>query len=302
MKTPRRNTDWGFTLIELLVVISVIGILTALLLPAIAMVREAANRASCQNNLKQLGLALRAYTVTWDVLPPSRIKWYDSSNREVLHSWTPIGLAYCEQSALADLYNHEKHWKDTANRTLVQTSVNLYICPSTKQSNRVDRFTGAATSDYGVVNEVKLDYYDGVGMAPPSVRVGAMTRWDATRLQDVTDGLSHTMLLTEDGGRPDLWTRGRPIRNQTTADGNGWADPDSGFSISGLLEDGVTFGGPCVVNCTNNSEIYSFHSGGFYSLFCDGSVQFKSDSIDHRVLTSLVTRSGSELIRETPEG
>jgi prepilin-type N-terminal cleavage/methylation domain-containing protein/prepilin-type processing-associated H-X9-DG protein len=292
----------AFTLIELLVVIAVIGLLMGLLLPAVNMVREAASRSSCMNNLKQLGLALRSYEVTWNVLPPSRIRWFDQSRREVLHSWTPIGLAYCEMSALADLYNYDKHWKDPANVTIVQTKISIYTCPSTKRSDRFDRFTGAASSDYGVVNEVKLDYYDGVGLKPPALRVGAMTRWEATRLQDVTDGLSHTILITEDGGRPDLWRKGRSVRDEFTADGNGWADPDSGFSISGLSDDGVSFGGACVANCTNNSEIYSFHPGGFHALYCDGSVRFSSSSIDHAVLTSQVTRAAGEMTRENPEG
>lgn len=290
----------GFTLIELLVVIAVVGILMGVLLPAMAMVREAASRASCQNNLKQLGIALRAYTLVWDVLPPSRIRWVTPANREILHSWTPIGLAYCEQSVLADQYNYEQHWKDPGNRTVVRTAVNIYVCPSTKKSDRVDQFTNAATSDYGVVNEVKLDYYDGVGLAPPVDRAGGMTRWNPTRLQDITDGLSHTFLITEDGGRPDRWSRGRPVSGQSTVNGNGWADPDSGFSISGVLEDGITFGGPNVVNSTNDSEIYSFHPGGFHALYCDGSVHFHSDSIDHRIVTARVTRAGGEQQQESP--
>jgi prepilin-type N-terminal cleavage/methylation domain-containing protein/prepilin-type processing-associated H-X9-DG protein len=296
-----RYRAWtGFTLIELLVVISVMGLLMSLLLPAVGMVREAASRTSCMNNLKQLGLALRSYEVTWESLPPSRIRWFDQNRREVLHSWTPIGLAYCEMSALADLYNYDKHWKDPANQTIVQTKIHLYTCPSTRRSERFDRFTGAASSDYGVVNEVKLDYYDAVGQKPPFNRLGAMTRWEATKLKDVTDGLSQTILIAEDGGRPDLWRKGKPMPNEATDNGNGWADPDSGFSISGVSDDGVSFGGACVVNCTNNSEIYSFHSGGFHSLYCDGSVRFTSSSVDHAVLTAQVTRAANETTRANP--
>jgi prepilin-type processing-associated H-X9-DG protein len=112
-------------------------------------------------------------------------------------------------------------------------------------------------------------------------------------LQDITDGLSHTIIVAEDGGRPELYYGRQQVAGQTTKNGNGWADPDCNFSVSGILEDGFP-GGPCVINCTNDSEIYSFHPGGSHFLFCDGSVRFVSDSVDGALLTAQVTRAGGE--------
>lgn len=299
-RTSKARNTAAFTLIELLVVIAIIGLLIAILLPALNSVVEATRAASCKSNLKQIGLALQTYESTWSVLPASRMRWRDPIGREILHSWTPAGLSYCEQTALADQYNFDKHWKDPSNRTVVQTAVNIYVCPAAPGSRRFDLLTGAATGDYGAVHEVKLDFYDTVGIPAPPIRAGAMTRWVTTARKDITDGPSKTILVTECAGRPDLWHKQRQIANRTTRDGNGWADPDCGFSVSGVLDDFEIEGGRCVVNCTNDSEIYSFHSGGVMVLYCDNSVRFLSEHVDYRLVTSLVTRAGEETVLDVP--
>lgn len=295
----RRRPRMGFTIIELLVVILVIGLLAAMLFPALQAVMELTRGNACRNNLRQIGLALRGYESTWDVFPPSRIRWRDETGRDILHSWTPSILGYCEQKALADQYNYDRHWRSNDNGTVVKTFVSLFVCPSTSNQRRVDLFTGAASGDYGAINEVKLDYYDALGIEPPLVRAGAMTRWLPTARKDVTDGDSHTILIAEDAGRPEWWIRRKSISTKPTRDGNGWADPDCGFSVSGVTEDGMFEGGQCVLNCSNDSELYSFHNDGLYALFADGSVRFLSEQIHHQTLVALVTRAGEELLANT---
>jgi len=279
----------GFTLVELLVTIAIIGILIALLLPAVNVAREAARRSSCLNNLRQVSLALTMYEHTVGTFPPSRV------TKPKLHSWTTFVLPYLEAKAVGADYRFDKHWLDPINRPIVQTPMPVYTCPSSPQG-RFDRFTKAATGDYGVTNEVKFNYFEANSLPEPEIRAGALTKEKHTKSAQITDGLTHTLLVTECCGRPELYQLSRHIEDQVAADGNGWADPDCSFSVSGTTLDGVIFGGPCVINCTNDSEIYSFHPGGANAAFCDGSVRFLSQTIEHTVLTSLVTRAGNEVV------
>src|SRR5262245_37323780 len=125
--TPRSQTRLsGFTLIELLVVIAIIAVLIGLLLPAMHKVREAANRMSCQNNLKQIGLALMNYESTHKRSPPSRLQVSNS----VAHSWATLILPYIEQDNLYARYNRDANWPQNA---VTVVPVKTYSCPSTPE-------------------------------------------------------------------------------------------------------------------------------------------------------------------------
>jgi prepilin-type N-terminal cleavage/methylation domain-containing protein len=133
---PRQARRHGFTLIELLVVIAIIAVLIGLLLPAIQMVRESANRVSCANNLKQLGLAMHAYHDANDRLPPSRLDVGKAT-------WAVLILPYIEQDNLYRQWDLSKSYYDQ-NAVARQSPVKTYFCPSRRTAG-----TSPTTSTYG---------------------------------------------------------------------------------------------------------------------------------------------------------
>jgi prepilin-type processing-associated H-X9-DG protein len=122
-----------------------------------------------------------------------------------------------------------------------------------------------------------------------------MTSKRIRRIQ-ITDGTSQTFLVVEDGGRPELWRMGQPATGKANAPG--WADPNLEIALDG--SDTLTTGngqgfGPCVMNCTNDNEVYSFHPGGANFAFADGSVRFIRESIKNTTFAALVTRSAGDI-------
>jgi prepilin-type N-terminal cleavage/methylation domain-containing protein/prepilin-type processing-associated H-X9-DG protein len=308
----------GFTLIELLVVIAIIAILIGLLLPAVQKVREAAARVKCQNNLKQIGLGMHNYESTYGGLPPTRT---DGSTAGApyypyKHAWTAALLPYIEQTASFNLYSYQADWNNPTNYQAIRTTLALFNCPTTPVQPRFDTTIVAqpAAGDYNAVNAVKwyvaiaMFGYPGLNMNsdPDDPRlVGAMRRNQVTKFTAITDGLSNTLLVVEDAGRPTFYNASRqpyPEGTRTDVDGTmqyykqgGWADPGGAFSLDGATPNG-DIPGDCPMNCTNNSEIYSFHPSGANVVLADGSVRFLKDSISMLTLAKLITRSGGEVI------
>lgn len=288
-----RGARAGFTLIELLVVIAIIGILIALLLAAVQRVRESANRMTCANNLRQLALALHTHHDALRAFPAA------AQTTPTLHGWGSSILPYIEQDALHRRYDVKRNWYDPVNQPVVGTQLSLMQCPSVPGGPRLA--TGklgmvhwsAAASDYGAfrsVHPLLLDegYVEYVGDAS-----GVMAVNRRTRLTDVLDGSSNTLLIVEIAGRPERREMGRVIAGKKSR-GAAWADAVNATTLTGYDRATGFFLGDCAVNCSNNGGIYAFHSGGANVALADGAVRFLRQDSGIRLVAALVTRAGGE--------
>jgi prepilin-type N-terminal cleavage/methylation domain-containing protein/prepilin-type processing-associated H-X9-DG protein len=308
--SPRRK---GFTLIELLVVIAIIAVLIGLLVPAVQKVRDAAARMQCSNNLKQLGLAFHTYHDTHKAFPPAYT--IVTSPTVNSHAWGAYLLPYIEQDPLWKRYNITQPFLTPANQAVVTTHLALHQCPSAPTANRLYPFTlpagavpglpalrwQASASDYGVTSGVLGAFWD-IVVGPPAggTRHGALRVNQPTRVLQIQDGTSNTILLAEIAGRPDLYRKGAFIASNAT-EGAGWGDPLNGENwMAGSLHDGTGPRGPCAINCTNQSgrNLYSFHTGGVNIVLCDGSVRFLPESTPARIVAFLITREKGEVIND----
>jgi prepilin-type N-terminal cleavage/methylation domain-containing protein/prepilin-type processing-associated H-X9-DG protein len=317
----------GFTLIELLVVIAIIAVLVGLLVPAVQKVREAANRMSCSNNCKQLGLAAHNYASTYDGnLPPARVSnaggraIFGNSNRSTLVFLLPFieqDNLYKQYMALVEKYPtstgaNRRNWNHADMRPIYQAQVKTFLCPSSpvnpKTDNSpatwaaVDSYINAGISDYNVCNGVEIGATSGYGLGFIKLNLNEGNRWGMlqnnlpTKITDCTDGTSNTILLVEDAGRPKVYAKGR-LRTDSYqwTSGAPWAANDGQFALHGFTTDGMISGGPCAINCSTANEIYGFHSGGCNVSMGDGSCRFLRESIDITTVAAMITRNGGEV-------
>jgi prepilin-type N-terminal cleavage/methylation domain-containing protein/prepilin-type processing-associated H-X9-DG protein len=312
MKRPARS---GFTLVELLVVIAIIGILVALLLPAVQAAREAARRAQCQNHLKQISLAFHNFESAMKKLPLA----YTDTTANGANNWMPFLLPYIEQQNLVQSYDVNVDWWRAPNRAIVAEQLKIVQCPSTPQPNRIQdkpeasppNKTGACGDFFtpaGVHADINLSLPAGKQFNPAGDLRGAICWFSATnmsnRFADVTDGTSNTVLLGECAGREDVY-RGRtkyPVNYtgpKIRARGGAWATTDNAYEIGQRKPWDASFGTiPGQVMINNSNEwghcFYSFHAGGANFGFADGSIRFLGESTDLYLLGVQVTRGGGE--------
>lgn len=288
----------GFTLIELLVVIAIIAILIALLVPAVQKVRESAARLQCQNNLKQIGLGLHNYHDTHKAFPPG------VTTTAPLTCWTALVLPYIEQGNLANTYNYKVNWN--VNTAADQMPIPIFICPSDPLGTHTDTVNynfAPSVGDYQSINEIK--YFVGINCfnlpgntAKGNPLLAGVLTWNTTTpILSITDGASNTIMIAEDAGRPNLYGAGAKLISTAAglSPGGAWADPSGPYSIDGSLPNG-TVPGTCALNCSNNNEVYGFHTGGANAVFADGSVHFLDQSMSLCLLAALCTRAGGEVI------
>ena len=301
----------GFTLVELLVVIAIIGILVGLLLPAVQSAREAARRTQCMNNLKQFGLAMHNHESAYKVFPQSRP--FDKAGGRT--SWCIVVLDFIEQSNLANLYDKNIRWNVGSNVTAGQTAIPIFICPSSPagSTRRPAAGTGSdvdgrsmGPSDYIVMHRLRHRFYNAHGLVNPlgtADHEGVLVADRQTKIGSILDGTTNTMLIMEDAARPN-WYVFR--RDQGTIlprpDGFGWTDPDGGAGsmdgtdqLTGAINGGSGTG-RCIMNCNNDSEPFSFHTGGMNVAMADGSVRFLSQNISAATFAALLTPRGGEVL------
>jgi prepilin-type N-terminal cleavage/methylation domain-containing protein len=246
MNAPIKKRN-GFTLVELLVVIAIIGILVSVLLPAVQAARESARRSSCQNNLKQLALAVHSFNDTFGYLPAA-VRPVSGGVRVGVLTFL---LPYLEKNTLYNAYDQSVNWDagttnvgyTDPNVTIAKTILPTFLCPS---SNGPDRRDGdpdltawqpneVAVTDYGATIAIDVALLQnslvpgnplsdattkptnianntGSTSAPtvvPSAAVGILDRNSTPRFADVKDGLSNTILFAESAGRPSQYIRGK---------------------------------------------------------------------------------------------
>jgi prepilin-type N-terminal cleavage/methylation domain-containing protein len=193
----------GFTLVELLVVITIIAVLIGLLLPAIQFAREAARRAQCVNNLKQLGVAVQNYALTMQGLPPSAIIWKGPGGTILTNDFGPFTriLPYIEQGNVYDQADPQGLYTNTSvfaasNNVVIQ----LLLCPSDPNQDPIQNSTFGFTTgnNYGFSMGdwyVWLGFNNGQNGGPPTrsaIGVNLSRRW-----AEFTDGMSNTLLMAE---------------------------------------------------------------------------------------------------------
>jgi prepilin-type N-terminal cleavage/methylation domain-containing protein/prepilin-type processing-associated H-X9-DG protein len=307
----------AFSLTELLVAVAIIGTLVSLLLPAVQQAREAARRSACQNNVRQMGLALHSFEAARGYYPASGWTVASPANPDgKFIGWRAFLLPYVEQIALYGAYDPTSHWWEGVNLQLADKRLKLFLCPSVGERALVTSAIAKpprpamsflqplAGADYealmGVQPVVNPALY-----ATSQANRSVLFRNAMTRAAEITDGSAQTILVVECGGRP-LVFRGRTRRPDLANDqGQGWIDSESGFSFDGASDDGAFQGlgpqfTPRAINATNENEPYSFHAGGAYGLFADGHVAFISQAIPLELFAALSTRAGGESLADAP--
>ncbi len=274
-----RHRNRGFTLVELLVVIAIIGVLVALLLPAVQAAREAARAAQCKNSMRQVGLALHNYHDTYFRLPPGWIG--DAPEGTPGWGWMVSILPQLEQTALHDsVIQRNLPIADAANQRAREQVLKLFLCPSdpTPQLNLL-----TADDDTPLFRVSRSNYVGVFGTLEveddPTAGDGTFYFLSPTRFADITDGLSNTMLVGERGTRLgfSLWQGVVPGAAEAMVRIVGTGDHTPNHPLHHF------------------DDFSSFHPSGVHFAVADGSVRRIDDHIDLAVYQSLLTRANGEL-------
>jgi prepilin-type N-terminal cleavage/methylation domain-containing protein/prepilin-type processing-associated H-X9-DG protein len=312
-RTPQST---GFTLIEVLVVITIVGLLIALLLPAIQAAREGARRVQCQNNLKQIGLALNQYHDAWHVFPAAYLPYFSFINNDELGAglaWGVRILPYLEQQALYNTVNFN-FLIDSGQTTALSSSLTVYLCPSAGGGEKPIEIApsvwlnGPAPAQYvasaGWIDSTHIDagrQIPGTGVFFPNGHVAIV---------DIIDGTSTTLMVGERSRNvaDAIWSM---VSGNSRLSGSfctkgtwsvqscvsdiflviGRTGPSSDI-VSGDIPQGATPN----ARGAGADGFWSHHPGGCSFLFGDGSVRFVKETVTAGVFQALATRGGGEAI------
>lgn len=295
----RNRRRAGFTLIELLVVIAIIAVLIALLLPAVQQAREAARRSQCQNNLKQIGLALHNYHDVYNKFPMAYVRPdpADQSDNIEGWGWHVMILPFVEQNNLFDQLGVTRNTlrdflaaagSNPQNAALLQTRLPMYLCPSDGNDGLVHQnrhFGGGLGTNAGGLGQFRpgaTNYMACRGTRDQIARNvdtwGVFFHNSSVTIGGITDGTSNTIFVGEREtrvGRAGSWVG---VRNP---DGNGsrgiWYNIGQVRSIMNASDPPFNWGSPNGAGTGFSSE----HTGGAQFLLGDGSVRFISENIQH---------------------
>lgn len=327
---PRR----AFTLIELLVVIAIIGILIALLVPAVQKVREAADRTQCQNNLKQLALAAHNYHDTNTFFFSARA----SSSPQYGHM-VPL-LPYIEQGNLANGFNASAAggFADPVNQGIANTYLDIVRCPSNptpfrpikmRKSSKTGKSYGDFITTTGTTKNANdptiltgwgCDYWTNHGISsstyslayPGSSSPASIFAGTKPKMAWVTDGLSNTTMFLEHAGYDTHYVFGvgmpMPPSDLTLDQPGAWGTwlGWCAFTVQGYSSytpatyptnlANIPAGTQCAINCNNSQGVFGFHSPGAHVAMADGSVRLLTTSTSVATLMALVSRASGEIV------
>ncbi|QDU61969.1 hypothetical protein Pan216_28350 [Planctomycetes bacterium Pan216] len=302
-RTPR---ILGFTLIELLVVIAIIGVLVGMLLPAVQEAREASRRMSCQNHLKQIGMAMHGYHDAHNMLPKADNQGATDPTRTSAGPNIAI-LPYMDQTYLQQQYDFNTAYDVAPNDELRDDMPSVFICPSNPAGGQVTERTGYQASDYVYLRNAR-DWENATAM---------MEGGRYTKFSQATDGLSKSIMVYESAGRAHWYIYGTKMSVEWDYySGSGaWGEEieawsshySAGWFFPAFItldasnpagtDPTISWTGSTIINVSNfYAAPYSFHFGGTHLGMGDGSVRFVAEYVDLDFLAALTSCDGGEII------
>jgi prepilin-type N-terminal cleavage/methylation domain-containing protein len=291
MHHKRSRSGRGFTLVELLVVIAIIGILVALLLPAVQAARESGRRTQCKNNMKQIGIAMHNYHDSLKIFPPGFV----SNNPGVPNStswcrsggvqrapWTVLILPFMEQENLYNQFDFNVPFQATSNQMTppndaVMVPMQVYRCPSDVRFNETNRFLN---SYFGVQGGGAAPDCGNSGCSAPNERgmyiSGMLFAGSQVGFNDVMDGTSNVFMIGESRYGNAAW--GASAKQDSCAYARNLAGAQDSINL---------YGGQGVHDTRGFS---SYHHGGCHFTLVDGSVHFVSQNVDLNIYRTLARR------------
>lgn len=262
-------------------------------------------------------------------LPPGGSGQPGAPYPAIVHCWSIYLLPYMEQNTLYQQYDQKFPWFSSPlivpgtpnNQLVLQTPIPGYLCPSAPAGaeRRVSGsfrfgasfpYSNLAVTDYATCSSINpgsitfFGYPSGTtqndlfsALSPEIKGAGAIAALGqpprkSSRMADILDGTSRTILMCEDAGRPDFWLYGKRNATRQLNDG-GWGHHENDYGLDGAISGATTSPGNCVINCHNDNETYAFHGSGAMHAMADGSVQFTNANITPSVYAALLTARGT---------